>query len=154
MTIRAYAECAGCDHREVAPSITEYPGTWTSVAEPGKEPVWYCSRGCELRHLAAEHSTPFTPYGLTSLEIQILEQVASGFSIKEVAARLGRTEATLKNALSLVYAKLNARDRVQALLMAHAVGAIDLSNLSREFYHRQPAQNSVSRSIPIHSKHG
>ena len=139
MTIRPYAECAGCDHREIAPSFEEYPSTWTYVVEPGNRPVWYCSRGCELRHVAAQRSQRFNPYGLTDLEIRMLEEVARGFSNKEVAARVGRAETTMKNVLSLIYAKLSARDRVQAMLMAHAVGAINLHTLSREFYQRKPA---------------
>jgi len=69
----------------------------------------------------------------------MLEEVARGFSNKEVAARVGRAETTMKNVLSLIYAKLSARDRVQAMLMAHAVGAINLHTLSREFYQRKPA---------------
>jgi DNA-binding NarL/FixJ family response regulator len=78
------------------------------------------------------------------MEIRMLEEIAGGFSNKEVAVRVGRTEATMKNALSLVYSKLNARDRVQAMLMAHAIGVINLSNLSREFYQRKPVQRPES----------
>jgi DNA-binding CsgD family transcriptional regulator len=148
MTIRPYAECAGCQHREIAPSFDQHPSTWTYVAEPGKEHLWYCSRGCELRHLAAEQSQSYNPYGLTDIEIRMLEEVARGFSNKEVAARIGRSETAMKNALSLVYAKLNARDRVQAMLMAHAIGVINLSALSREFYQLKHIRGLKATSLP------
>jgi two-component system nitrate/nitrite response regulator NarL len=55
---------------------------------------------------------------LTERERQILEQVAGGDSNKEIAARLGLSEKTVKHHMTNILQKLQVRNRVEAALMA------------------------------------
>lgn len=58
--------------------------------------------------------------GLTAQETAILRLVAGGYSNKEVARCLGIAAGTVKNHLSDVLRKLDARDRTHAVLKAIA----------------------------------
>jgi DNA-binding NarL/FixJ family response regulator len=75
------------------------PGPMTSIGTP-------------TEHLAAA--------GLTAQEAAILRLVAGGYSNKEVARYLGIAVGTVKNHLSDVLRKLDARDRTHAVLKAIA----------------------------------
>jgi DNA-binding NarL/FixJ family response regulator len=70
------------------------------------------SIGTPTEHLAAA--------GLTAQEAAILRLVAGGYSNKEVARYLGIAVGTVKNHLSDVLRKLDARDRTHAVLKAIA----------------------------------
>lgn len=61
---------------------------------------------------------------LSPREMEILRLVASGDSNKEIAERLVITEGTVKNHLSSILSKLNAKDRLQAVIRAREVGLI------------------------------
>jgi len=63
---------------------------------------------------------------LTPREAETLQLVADGLSTSEVAARLFISAKTVKNHLASVYAKLDARDRTQAVLAAVKSGIIRL----------------------------
>ena len=76
-----------------------HPGPMTSTGPP-------------TEHLAAA--------GLTAREAAILRLVAGGYSNKEVARHLGIAVGTVKNHLSDVLRKLDARDRTHAVLKAIA----------------------------------
>jgi DNA-binding NarL/FixJ family response regulator len=58
--------------------------------------------------------------GLTAQEAAILRLVAGGYSNKEVARNLGIAVGTVKNHLSDVLRKLDARDRTHAVLKSLA----------------------------------
>ena len=58
--------------------------------------------------------------GLTERERQILERVAAGDSNKEIGAQLGVSEKTVKHHMTNILQKLQARNRVEAALMARA----------------------------------
>jgi DNA-binding NarL/FixJ family response regulator len=60
------------------------------------------------------------PAGLTSQEAAVLRLVAAGYSNKEVARHLGIAMGTVKNHVSDVLHKLDARDRTHAVLKAIA----------------------------------
>ncbi len=62
--------------------------------------------------------------GLTPREIEILEQIASGKSTREIAAALFVSENTVKTHASRVYDKLNVRRRTQAVDVAKKCGLI------------------------------
>ncbi|MBX6341753.1 MAG: response regulator transcription factor, partial [Thermomicrobiaceae bacterium] len=62
--------------------------------------------------------------GLTEREIQLLRLVASGMSNKEIAATLSLAESTVKNRLSLLFEKLDVKDRTQAAIYALSHGLI------------------------------
>lgn len=62
---------------------------------------------------------PLTPY-----EKNVLRLVAGGNSNREIAAILGSSEGSVKNHLSSVLAKLDARDRTRAVLRGIELGWI------------------------------
>jgi DNA-binding NarL/FixJ family response regulator len=71
----------------------------------------------------AEH-TPRVP--LTPRETEVLSLVANGLSNAEVAARIGRTEGTVKVHLKNILQKLDASDRTEAVTTALRRGFIRL----------------------------
>ena len=74
--------------------------------------------------LVSQISTPldqerdFVADCLSEKEQQILKLVAAGLSNKEIADAVYLAEGTVKNHLSAILAKLNCRDRTQAVLRA------------------------------------
>lgn len=61
---------------------------------------------------------------LSGRELEILRLVSEGLSNKEIAEKLVIAEGTVKNHLSSILAKLSARDRMQAVLIARKIGLI------------------------------
>lgn len=79
------------------------------------------------REPAAEQATTPTECaleaaGLTEREQEVLRLLTTGASNSEIAARLFVGEATVKTHVSNVLQKLGARDRIQAIVWAHARG--------------------------------
>lgn len=56
----------------------------------------------------------------------VLELLASGNSNKEIAAKLGITEATVKNHVSTILMRLNVEDRTQAAVTVLRRGLVHL----------------------------
>ncbi len=61
---------------------------------------------------------------LSSRELEVLRLVATGANNKEIADQLVIAEGTVKNHLTSILAKLDARDRMQAVLKAREFGII------------------------------
>ncbi|MEV5721020.1 response regulator transcription factor [Amycolatopsis mediterranei] len=59
---------------------------------------------------------------LTARELDVLRMVAQGYGTVEVAARLYLSAGTVRNYLTTVVAKLNARNRVDAIRIAEESG--------------------------------
>ncbi|BCY19139.1 MAG: response regulator transcription factor [Chloroflexi bacterium] len=64
------------------------------------------------------------PSPLSDREKQILKMVARGASNKEIAEELVIAEGTVKNHLSNIFDKLEARDRMQAVLKSKELGIL------------------------------
>jgi len=79
----------------------------------------------ELKRVTQPVSTPFEMIDpLSTRELEILRLVSDGLSNKEIAEKLVIAEGTVKNHLSSILAKLSARDRMQAVLIAKKAGLV------------------------------
>ena len=63
---------------------------------------------------------------LTDREVEILQLVARGFSNKDTAHAIGRTDETVKIHLKNIFTKLGVADRTEAVTVALARGLIHL----------------------------
>lgn len=73
---------------------------------------------------------PLVPHAeslVTPREEQVLQLIADGCSTPEIAEQLFISQKTLKNHLASIYAKLDARDRTQAVLTAVRMGIVKLT---------------------------
>ncbi len=82
-----------------------------------------------IRELAAHHAAVDAPAGLadaglTDREAEVLRLIANGLSNAEIAAQLVVSPETVKTHVARVLAKLDARDRTQAVIRAYQSGFI------------------------------
>ena len=73
---------------------------------------------------APAHPAAHDLSSLTSREHEVLGLIARGMSNAELAAALTLSEATVKTHVARILAKLNLRDRVQAVVFAYETGLI------------------------------
>lgn len=64
------------------------------------------------------------PAALTERESQILRAMARGLSNAEIGSAVHLSEATVKTHVTSILAKLNVRDRLQAVIAAYESGAV------------------------------
>ena len=64
---------------------------------------------------------------VTPRELQILECVSEGLTIRQVASRLGVSPRTVDAHIGKIYRKLGVTNRVRAIGRATELGLIDLS---------------------------
>jgi DNA-binding NarL/FixJ family response regulator len=64
---------------------------------------------------------------VTARELQILGYVSEGFTIRQVASRLGLSPRTVDTHIAKIYRKLGVTNRVRAISRATELGLIDLS---------------------------
>jgi DNA-binding NarL/FixJ family response regulator len=63
---------------------------------------------------------------LSPRQTEVLQRVCGGLSSKEIGRELGLTERTVKDHLSLAYARLGVNSRAEAVARAAALGLIAL----------------------------
>ncbi len=82
------------------------------------------------KHLTAEVANGIALHAaeemLTAREVAVLTLAAGGNSNKQIAARLGLSEDTIKGYMKVIYAKLGAADRTHAVTIAARRGIISL----------------------------
>lgn len=80
----------------------------------------------ELQRVQRDILAPrdLTTYGLTSREVDVLQLIAEGFDLKEIAQKLAYSERTIKNILYQVMARYGLRNRAHAVSFAIRSGLI------------------------------
>ncbi len=68
--------------------------------------------------MAKQFPEPGPPRLLTARERQIVQLVVDGRSNGEIASRLGTSNQTIKNQLTVIFSKLHVRSRVQLAVYA------------------------------------
>jgi len=68
---------------------------------------------------------------LTPRESEVLEQIVSGKSNKEIATELGISEATVKTHINTLLSKLGVTDRTQAATAAIRRGIVPFESLRK-----------------------
>ena len=75
-----------------------------------------------VRRPPASQARPPALAPLTDRELDVFRAIARGLSNAEIAAELFLGEATVRTHVSRILAKLDLRDRVQAVVLAHESG--------------------------------
>lgn len=86
--------------------------------------------------------TPTHDPGLTRAELEILSLVAAGASNREIGTRLSISEKTVRNRLSIIFQKLQVKNRTQAALIALKQGFIVRAGLSPGRPSARPGQRA------------
>jgi DNA-binding NarL/FixJ family response regulator len=79
-----------------------------------------------LRRVRGE--TPAAGPSLTPREREVLEALAQGLGNKQIAARLGVSERTIKFHVSSLFEKLGARNRTEAVTIAARAGLVSMES--------------------------
>lgn len=74
---------------------------------------------------ASHASQPALPEPLSEKELEVLRLMASGFSNREIAQAVFKSEGTVKNQVSAILTKLDVRDRTKAVLKAIDLGLLN-----------------------------
>lgn len=98
-------------------------GDMVLSAEVSQEVIKYA-----LQH-GVKPVKPAPPEGLSAKGMEVLSLAAKGLSNKEIGARLGITEATVKSYFVDVFQKLNVRSRTEAIFVSLKSGLLTLDDL-------------------------
>ena len=87
---------------------------------------------------------------LTAREYDILGSIARGHTIRQTARTLGIAAKTVENTQARLFRKLGARNRMEALTIADALGLIDrAAPPADQEPNPQPGQTTADRYVPI-----
>lgn len=83
------------------------------------EPAWETLHAEIARFLGDAPSVrPAAAAGLTPAEAAVLDLLMQGLDNQEIAARLGKSEKTVRNQVSMIFDKLGVHSRAQAIVAA------------------------------------
>jgi DNA-binding NarL/FixJ family response regulator len=77
-----------------------------------------------LGNLETDFDSCPQPEDLSEKELEILRLMAGGYSNREIAASIHKSEGTVKNQVSSILGKLGVRDRTRAVLRAIDLGLL------------------------------
>src|SRR3954471_20933745 len=77
---------------------------------------------------------------LTGRELDVFRLIAGGLSNVEIGQELYISDTTVKTHITHILQKLNLRDRVQAVVLAHEPGLFDSGSRPTSYRHRQPTR--------------
>ena len=77
-----------------------------------------------LSSQSSEFSSSDMPEPLTPRETEVIRLMAGGYSNREIAQALNKSEGTIKNHVSNILSKLSVRDRTRAVLKAIELGML------------------------------
>jgi DNA-binding NarL/FixJ family response regulator len=83
----------------------------------------------EFRKMATSGSSKKGMSALGDREIDILRLVTAGYTNQQIAEALGLAEKTIKNQLSIIFTKLELKNRTQAAIFALRHGLVTLEEL-------------------------
>lgn len=86
-----------------------------------EEPAWLVFHGALAAFLGQDRRQQpraIRDAGLTAAESAILSLVAEGLDNRTVASRLGKSERTVRNQLSVIFCKLGVHNRAQAIILS------------------------------------
>jgi DNA-binding NarL/FixJ family response regulator len=76
------------------------------------------------RPMLSASTTSLDAAGLTATELEVLSLIARGLSNDEIAEKLVLSQATVKTHVGRIFAKIGARDRAQAVVVAYQSGLV------------------------------
>jgi DNA-binding NarL/FixJ family response regulator len=76
---------------------------------------------------------------LTQRELDVFRLITRGLSNAEISRELYISDTTVKTHITHILQKLNLRDRVQAVVLAHETGLFDTDARPRDDRHERPA---------------
>jgi DNA-binding NarL/FixJ family response regulator len=109
-----------------AVSGTELAAAIRTVAQGGAliDPAVTPKVVAEFARLAASTRPASLPEPLSERELEIIQLLAQGLNNRAMAQRLFLAEGTVKNYISTILQKLDARDRTHAVTRAHELGLL------------------------------
>jgi DNA-binding CsgD family transcriptional regulator len=128
--IRVFIAGAGTDEHAALAARVAADGRWRIVSDPAwadvvlVSPEEWARLAPPPRALATRAETPVE--SLTPREYEVLRLVAEGLHNREIGARLGVTEHTVKFHLGAIFGKLGASTRTEAVQRGLRLGMIEI----------------------------
>ena len=132
--IRVFIASANTEERADLAARVASDARWVVVGDPARADIvvvspeeWSkLSRPVPLRAVPRTRSLEQPLEGLTPREHEVLTLLADGLPNRDIAARLGVSEHTVKFHLGAIYGKLGASTRTEAVQKGLRSGVIDI----------------------------